>query len=155
MTPEEFANLETGASFTRQKKVYTMVRRDELSIVGHPASDPAFLVHFYVSQAAEMTIVPSTPTLERPSESSHGFPALKRSEPRLPAPYMHPETGGRRLCVDLDGVLTEARDVISRDTIGTPTSGAMDFLERAYKSNLEIYICTHCSSATVWDWLRI
>jgi hypothetical protein len=151
MTESEFAAINPGDRFARDGTEYLVVRRDETHLVSHPAGQPRLLVHFFPKQSSQLTRVESKPNVLARAESSHGFPALERSIPKLPTPHM-PGQSQNGICMPLDGGLAEYR---RGNEIGSPFPAALEFLVKAVKAGIEVQISTHRPRNSVWDWLRV
>jgi hypothetical protein len=151
MTDTEFAAINPGARFARDGTEYLVVKRDGTHVVSHPKGNPRLLIHFLPSQAAQLTPIESTPDVRARPESSHGFPALGRAEPKLPAPHMSGQ-GQNGICMPIDGGLAEYRQ---GSEIGPPIPAALEFLVNAVKAGIDVQVSTHRARNSVWNWLRV
>src|SRR5580693_1986554 len=75
---------------------------------------------------------------------------LQRAAPKV-AKAIDPNSGARKLCCVLDGVLAQARP--GRD-VGAPLPGAMQFLVDAKAAGYNLYILNDRPATVVWEWLR-
>jgi hypothetical protein len=75
---------------------------------------------------------------------------LQRAAPKV-AKAIDPNSGARKLCCVLDGVLAQARP--GRD-VGAPLPGAMQFLVDAKAAGYNLYILNDRPATVVCEWLR-
>jgi len=151
MTETEFAALTPGDRFARDGTEYLVVRREGTRLVSHPKAQPRLLVHFFPKQAPQLTHMESEPDVLARPKSTHGFPLLERSTPKLPAPHMSGQSKNG-ICMPLDGGLAEYRQ---GNEIGTPLPSALEFLINAANAGIEVQISTHRPQNVVWNWLRV
>ena len=151
MTESEFAAINPGDRFARDGTEYLVVRREGTSLISHPKAQPRLLIHFFPKQASQLKQMESEPDVLARPESSHGFPLLERSTPKLPAPHM-PGQNQNRVCMAMDGGLSECRQ---GHEIGSPIPAGLEFLANAAKSDVDIQICSDRPQNLVYQWLRI
>jgi hypothetical protein len=151
MTETEFAAVNPGDRFARDRTEYLVVKRDGTHFIAHPNGQPRLLIHFFPKQAEQLTKVESKPDVLARSESSHGFPLLERATPKMPAPHI-PGQSDNRVCMAMDGGLAEYR---RGPEIGSAIPEALEFMVNAAKSGLGVQICTDRPQNLVYQWLRI
>lgn len=150
MTAAEFSALDEGDCFERAGKIYTVLKTQGTHVISHLPNDPLH-IHFLPHQASQMTKIASEPAKPVRPKSSHGFPALERSTPRMPRPHMSVE-GAPCVCLAFDGGLAQSR---RGNEIGPPIPEGLKFLTDATEAGIEVRICTHRSRDVVYEFLRI
>jgi hypothetical protein len=151
MTDDEFSALTEGDSFERSGKVYVVLKPQGTHVISRETGNHQLHVHFLPQQASQMTKIEPEPPSPARRKSSHGFPLIERSKPRLPQPHMSAQSTPS-ICIALDGGLAEAR---RGNEIGTPIAEGLEFLADVAAAGIDVQISTHRPQSVVWEWLRV